>query len=253
VYYKSKRCRDALTKAVLKVFVKHNSNYGSRRIRAELKDEGIVVSKTRIIKILKENGKEPKYGRRKLARNIHSNKDERYIAENLILGKRATHKGQICHTDFTEFQYQGGKLYVSGIIDALDRTAVIKWGDRQTKELVKENIESLTYVPQILHSDRGPQYTSNLIREYAIENNIQRSMSAPFCSCQNAMIETFWKTLKVEIGETKYFTKEELIKVLEYQVHYYNNERRHSSLNYLSPVRYATLYGASPIQCSAPA
>jgi transposase InsO family protein len=248
VYYESKRQEDVLTVAVLLIFDKHNGNYGSRRIRAVLKQDGIIASKSRICKILKENGRESKYGRKRLARNIHTNKDERYIAENLTLGVKATRKGQICHSDFSEFRYNSGKLQVSGIIDAYDKTAVAKWSDRATKELVEETLKMLPKPPEIFHTDRGSQYTSNAIRLYAEKNGIKRSMSAPYCSYQNAMIETFWKTLKVEIGETKHLTKEELIMVLEYQVYYYNNERIHSALNYLTPARYSVLNGASPIQ-----
>ena len=211
--------------------------------------KGMTISKKRVIKILKANNCEAKYGRKKLVRNVYTNKDERYIAENLTKGVVATAQNQVCHTDFTELKYDGGKLYVSGIIDAYARTAVLKWGDKASKELARDTIGLLSSLPEILHSDRGSQYTSNLMREYCEANDIKRSMSAPYCSRENAYIESFWKTLKIEIGETKHLTKYELIMVLEYWIDYYNNERIHSSINYLTPVSFATLSRASPTKC----
>jgi len=241
VYYKKKRVADEKEPEVVSVFKRHNGNYGSRRIKAELERKKVIVSGRRIIRILKRNGLEPKYGRKKLVRNIYTNKDERYIAGNLIRNKAATMSGQICHTDFTELKCKDGKLFVSGIIDAYDKTAVVKCGEKQSKELVKETIELMSKPPEILHSDRGSQYTSNLIREYLDEKKVKRSMSAPYCSYENAMIETFWKTLKVEIGDTRNLTKAELQMVIEYQVYYYNHERIHSSINYLTPIEKRTL------------
>ena len=235
IYYKKKRKPDELEQSVIDIFKKHNSNYGSRRIKFILNRQGTTISKTRICNILKRNSLESKYGRKKLTRNIYTNKDERYISENLIKNVVATKPNQIVHTDFTEFKYNGGKLFVSGIVDAFDRTAVIAWDTRATKELVIQTINLLPVKPEILHSDRGSQYTSDLIREYAEVNNIKRSMSAPHRPCENACIETFWKTMKTEIGSTKHLTEYQLKLVLCYQLYYYNNERIHSSINYLTP------------------
>jgi transposase InsO family protein len=235
IYYKKKRKSDSLESEVIEIFKQHNANYGSRRIKAVLSGRGKIISKDRIVRILKRNNLESKHGRRKLARNVYTTKDERYIAENLIRNVVATSPNEICHTDFTEMKCKDGKLFVSGVIDAYDRTVVIKYGEKQNKELVKETIELMPVKPKILHSDRGTQYTSNLIKEYLESAQVKRSMSSPYCSQENAMIETFWKTLKVEIGETKNFTKEELKQILDYQVHYYNTERIHSSINYMTP------------------
>ena len=248
IYYKSRRKPDELESLVMQIFKKHLSNYGSRRIKQELAKQGILISKKRICNILKKNDLEPKYGRRKLARNIHTNKDERYIAENLTLNKKPTTSNHTVHTDFTEFKCSDGKLFVSGIIDAFDRRVVIKCAERATKELVIDTLKLLKKPPKILHSDRGPQYTSTLLRDYCIKENIKRSMSAPYCSCQNALIESFWKTLKIEVGETKHRSKKELKMVLKYQINYYNNERMHSSIGYHTPVEFFTLYGVNPIQ-----
>ena len=241
VYYKKKRKPDELEKAVIEIFRKHNSNYGSRRIKVVLNRQGITISKTRICKVLSNNGLEPKYGRRKLTRNIHTNKDERYIAENLTKNLTVTRSNQVAHTDFTEIKCSDGKLFVSGIIDAYDKTVVLKVGTRQTKELVCENLALLKNKPEIFHSDRGPQYTSSMLRDYLNTQNVQRSMSAPYCSCENSQIETFWKTLKTEIGATNHFTKHQASLVLAYYAHYYNNERIHSSIGYITPMEKRTL------------
>ena len=241
VYYKPKRKPDSLEKETIAIFNKHNGNYGSRRIKVILNREGIVTSLRRICKILKQNNLEPKYGRRKFARNIYTSKDERYITENLIRQMIPTTSNQILHTDFTELKCRDGKLYVSGMIDAYDKTVTITVGTNQTNEMVLENIEMLEVTPQILHSDRGSQYTSTKLRDYLVKRKIQRSMSAPYCPYENAIIETFWKTLKTEIGPMKYFTKHQASLVLAYYTNYYNTDRIHSAIGYLTPLQKRTL------------
>ena len=238
VYYQSKRKPDELENLVIQIFKEHNATYGCPRIKKALQKQGIQASKRRIGKILKQAGLEAKHGRRKLARNVYTAPDERYIAENLIKGMKNEKANTVWQMDYTEMKYRGGKLYVNGIIDTHDKVVVISSSERATKEMSKECMQKAVEKygkPQIIHTDRGSIYTSTVMKDLMEELTIQRSMSAPGSPNENQYIESFWKTLKTEIGRTQELTKQELQMVLSYYENYYNTKRMHSSIDYYSP------------------
>ena len=240
VYYKRKQPPiEAIEHRVVEIFKQHNSNYGCLRIRAVLRSEDEVISKRRIGKILKKNGLESKHGRRKLAKNIQTATEERYIAENLIKGIKATKSDQICQMDVSQFKCLDGKLFASGIIDVYDKTITLRSGIKENKKLIAATIEEklLLGKPLIIHSDRGPSNASLMIKQLLSANNIRQSMTTPYSPQENQYIESFWKTLKTEVGETKNFTRSQLGMILDYQVHYYNTERLHSSIGYVTPMQ----------------
>jgi len=238
VYYKRKTPgHDTLEAAVLEIFGYHNGNYGERRIKIVLNRLGQTISRRRIGKILKKHALESKHGRRKLARNLYTATDCQYIAENLIKGEGVTAPNQVCQMDSSQFKYNHGKLFVSGIIDVYDKTVIIKSGHRESKELIPETLEAKlrSGKPQKLHTDRGTANLSLSVKELLDTNGIQQSMSAPHKPNENQYIETFWKSAKTEIGDTKNLSLEQLKMVLDYYIHYYNTERIHSSIGYLTP------------------
>jgi transposase InsO family protein len=218
VYYKRKTLpKDPLEAKIVRIFRQHNGNYGAPRIKEVLARQGETVSRRRISRILKENRLESKHGRRKLARNIHTAVSERYIAENLIKGVVAEASDQICQMDASQFRFQQGKLFVNGIIDVYDKTVVATYGKRENKELIAQTImEKLASGnPQKIHTDRGAANTSLKVKQLMEANDIERSMSAPYSPHENQYIETFWKTAKTEIGDTKNLTLEQLVMVLD--------------------------------------
>lgn len=246
VYYTRKDpVQDPVEEEVLEIFKTHNGNYGAPRIKSVLAQQGKTVSKRRIGKILKKHALESKHGRRKLAKNIHTTKDERFIAENLIKGKRATGSDQICQMDASQFKYQKGKLFVNGIIDIYDKTVVVKYGSQENKELIAATVKEklLSSSLETLHTDRGLANASLKVKHLLETNGVKRSMSAPRSPNENQYIETFWKTAKTEIGNTKNLSQQELIMILDYYIHYYNTQRIHSSIGYMTPaeMRHASL------------
>ena len=245
IYYQSKRKADELEKQVHQIFTTHNGAYGAPRIKIVLEKQGIKASKRRIGKILRQSGLESKHGRRKLAKNIYTAPEGRYIGENLIKGVKTKTPNTVWQMDYTEIKYCGGKLYVNGIIDIYDKVVVISCSDKATKEMSRQcTLKALEKYgkPGILHTDRGSIYTSNLMKELLEELDIKRSMSAPGSPNENQYIETFWKTLKTEIGRTREYTKQELEMVLSYYVDYYNTTRMHSSIEYLTPEQKRSLF-----------
>lgn len=222
---------------MLEIFDDHNANYGCPRIKAVLNAEGEIISKRRIGKILKRNDRESKHGRRKLAKNIHTATEQRFIEENLIKGYKADASCEVCQMDATEFRIREGKVVVCGIIDIYDKTVVVAIGTSEKKELVCAAIKKRIAQgkPLVLHMDRGSANCSKAVKELLDDAEILKSMSAPHRPNENQYIETFWKTLKTEIGETKNRTRAELKMVLEYYVHYYNTERLHTAIGFQPP------------------
>lgn len=235
---------DSLEKLVLEIFDKHNANYGCPRIKVEMNRSGYIISKRRIGKILKRNDRESKHGRKKLARNIYTAPEERYIAENLIKTYKAKESNEICQMDATQFTCKDGKLFACGIIDVYDKTVVVKTGPGERKELICETIEARLKLgtPLVIHSDRGSANASKVVKDLLAEQDILQSMSAPHRPNENQYIETFWKTLKTEIGETKNWTRAELKIVLEYQMMYYNMERIHTTIGNIPPMEKRLLW-----------
>ncbi len=247
VYYRRKGYRETeLDSRVVSIFEAHNGVYGCPRIKIELNKLGCTVSKRRIGKILKRHGLASKHGRRKLAKNIYTAPKERYIADNLIKGSKATVSNAIWQMDYTEFRCKDGKLYVDGIIDVYDKTVVITdslKADSKMNETTLKKAVAQKGKPQILHTDRGSTYISKYLREVIEQlESVRHSMSAPHSPNENQYIESFWKTLKTEIGPAKHFTRAELKQVLHYYIDYYNHTRIHSSIGYATPSAYRLQY-----------
>lgn len=238
VYYKRKTPpEDPLESEVIEEFHRHNGNYGARRLKAVFNGRNKIISRHRVGRILKRNSLESKHGRGRLARNIHTSTSQQFIAENLIKGQAVTASNEICQMDASVFKHKTGKLIVSGIIDIYDKTVTAAYGTKENKELTTAAIIKRFEMgcPRILHSDRGAANASLAVKQLLEKEHVSRSMSAPYSPHENQYIETFWKSAKTEIGETKHLTQEQLEMVLDYYVHYYNNERIHSSIGYLTP------------------
>ena len=238
LYYEKKPMKkDPLERDVLQIYRRHNANYGAHRIKVELEKQGQIISRRRIGKILKRHELESKHGRPKLAKNMYTAKDGRYIVENLIKGEEVTASKQVWQMDVSQFPYRGGKLYVNGIIDVYNKVVTAKCGSRENKELISETIAERLKIerPLIIHTDRGLANISGKVKELLEANGVRRSMSAPHKPNENQYIESFWKTMKTEIGNTRNLTLETLKMVIDYYLHYYNTERIHSSIGYLTP------------------
>ena len=150
-----------------------------------------------------------------------------------------------------EFKLNVVKLILSKEKSFLYNRQIIGWktSNSLSKELVYESIlkslktRNLTK-ELIFHSDRGSQYASNEVKSLLKSHNIQQSMSRKGNCYDNAITETFFHTLKVELVYQKQFaTRQEAeMEIFKYIEIFYNRQRLHSSLNYLSPVDYEKQY-----------
>lgn len=224
-------------KDVVKVFKSNLSNYGRRRIQKALQAKGKHVSQYMIAKILQKHNLEAKHGRKKLSRNIYT--DPTYKTENLI--KHADSNLRIYSADFTIMKCKDRELIVSGVIDVNTRMIVgYSFSENYKSDFVKQSFKDAfeNYgVPDVVHTDRGSQYMGMSVHKFILDNGAKHSFSDPGKPNQNQYIESFWKTMKTEIGVYKRMSIEDLKKVITYYMHYYNNIRLHSSIGYIPPTR----------------
>jgi transposase InsO family protein len=222
--------------------------YGSPRIHAELKAQGIYCGRKRIVRLMQEKGISARRKRRK-ARTTNSNHSSP-IAPNLL--KRdftadAPNKKWV--TDITYIATYEGWLYLAGILDTYSRK-LIGWamGKHHDTALVKEALHMALIQRQpgadlVHHSDRGSEYASMSYQEMLHQQNIQISMSRKGDCYDNALMESFWGTLKEEcIGQSIFPSRKEAkLALFDYIEIFYNRKRRHSALGYISPLDFEKL------------
>ena len=234
---------DGIAERIEDAYDANRGVYGSPRIHAELKAQGIHCGRKRIVRLMREKGISARRKRRKV-RTTNSNHSSP-IAPNLLerdFAADAPNKKWV--TDMTYIATYEGWLYLAGVLDTYSRK-LIGWamGKQHDAELVKEALHMALIQRQpgadlVHHSDRGSEYASTSYQELLHQHNIQISMSRKGDCYDNSMIESFWGTLKEEgIGEAIFSSRKEAETALfDYIEVFYNRKRRHSSLGYLSPV-----------------
>ena len=231
--------------AVKKIYGKHMSIFGRRTIRKELMKEGIIISEKRISGIMKKLGLKSKYGRRK-TKNLHTDENtaEKYIHANLFKKLSKEEKQlEIWSMDFTEHKVNGETIYTCGIISVNRKICIARvTGEPNNAATAVKTLEQgiKRYgKPYMVMTDRGSPFTSKSFKEVVDRNGIIHSMSRPHTPADNIYIETFWKSMKTEIGNVEHLTQQEYYIIMDYYEHYYNYERPHSSLGYCAPVPHA--------------
>jgi transposase InsO family protein len=242
---KSQRKQDdeQLTERIKDAYDDNRGVYGSPRIHAELKEQGIRCGRKRIARLMREKGISAGRKRQK-ARTTDSSHDSP-IAPNLLsrdFTADAPNKKWL--TDMTFIATKEGWLYLAGVLDAYSRK-LIGWamGKEHDAELVKEALRMALIQRQpgaglVHHSDRGSEYASKSYQGLLHQHNIQISMSKKGDCYDNAPMESFWGTLKEEgVGKVIFQSRKEAkTAIFDYIEVFYNRKRRHSSLGYLSPV-----------------
>lgn len=231
-----------LAEKIATIHSEHRSVYGSPRIHHVLKENGFQVSRKRVARLMKELGISAKRCRRRVITT--DSKHDLPIAENLLernFGADAPDKKWA--TDITYIETGEGFLYLAAIEDLWSRR-IVGWAMEATmdRSLVLSALEMALgrrnpEPGMIHHSDRGSQYASKDYRQMLIDQGIQVSMSRRGDCYDNAMIESFWHTLKNElVYRTNFKTHQEAKDaIFEYIEVFYNRKRRHSSIGYQSP------------------
>jgi transposase InsO family protein len=233
---------------------KSRETYGSPRIHESLKSSGESCSRKRVEKLMAINGIRAKQ-KRKFIMTTDS-KHDLPVAENTLSREFSVDEpNKVWTSDITYISTDEGWLYLAGVLDLCSRTAV-GWsmGETMDRWLVMDAL-SMAYRRRrpkkglLLHSDRGSQYASEEYRNLVKEYGMQMSMSRKGNCWDNAPMESFFGTLKKElVHHKKYKTREEAKRdIFEYIEVFYNRERLHSSLGYLSPLDYERKIAAKQV------
>lgn len=216
--------------------------YGSPRIHAELVARGCRTSRKRVARLMRVHGLAAR--RRRRFRVTTQSRHPFPIAPNVLARQfDRAHPDQAWVTDITYIPTGEGWLYLAVILDLCSRFAV-GWAmsARITDELTLDALGMALArrrppLGLLLHSDRGSQYASGDYQQLLAQHGIVCSMSRRGNCWDNAVAESFFATLKVELvhdatWETRATARTELFDYIE---QFYNGQRRHSALGYLSP------------------
>jgi transposase InsO family protein len=233
---------EKLLESIQRVYLLNRKVYGSPRITAELKSQGMPYGENRIAKLMRANGIKAKTKRRYKI-TTHS-RHTRPIVANLLKGKQVDTTNTAWVSDITYIKTYEGWLYLCIVLDVFSRS-IVGWsmGERVTddltiKALIKAVMRRNPDNNLIFHSDRGSQYASYRFRNLLASYNITQSMSNKGNCYDNAVAESFFGTLKTELGyryESRSIARRSIFEYIEI---FYNRIRRHSSLDYLSPLEY---------------
>jgi len=225
---------------------KGKDTYGAYNLKAELADKKIKAGVNRIRRIMKKNNIRPII-RRKKWKYPKASKSKLPVAENIIDRNFVAEKENEKYvSDITYIPTRSGWLYLCIILDLYSRR-VVGWSmeNHMRTELVISAFKmaiDLRGVTKglIFHSDRGSQYRSNEFRKKLNDLNYVQSMSRKGNCWDNACAESFFKSLKSNLIYGKKIMSYDEAKtcIFEYIEVFYNRERRHSSLGYLSPVKF---------------
>ena len=257
-YYKWRRwlgsARDnenrMLISEIRRIHENSEATYGSPRITQELKTNGLKVSRPRVARLMKKaNIRAVKP--RKFVATTDSKHNYPVVENKLKRDFTAERKGQVWVSDITYVRTWAGWLYLTVIIDLFDRkvvgwsmsstlaanqTVIAAWRMAIKNRTIEENL--------IFHSDRGVQYActafANILAWYP---HVERSMSRKGDCWDNAVAESFFKTIKTElINRSSYKSREDAaVSIFEWIETWYNRKRRHSAIGNLTMEEFENL------------
>jgi len=249
-YYKWLKCRVSKRKQrqqqlavhIGKVFEESRRTYGSPRVEQQLRREGTVCNHKLVEKIMRQQGLKPQ--RKRKHKNTTDSKHRLPVSDNLLARQfHQTRRNAVWVGDITYIDTQEGWLYLAVFIDLHSRR-VVGWSmsDRLTADIAVSAFDMGTGrfgLPELVHSDRGVQYASMDFRNRL--KKCKQSMSEKGNCWDNAVAESFFSTLKSELVHRKTYRsrKEAELDVFAYIEIFYNKQRLHSALGYLSPEEFA--------------
>jgi putative transposase len=219
--------------------------YGAPRIHAELRYEGVCCSRKRVARLLQAAGLQGCH-RRKGPRTTRRAPDIAPAADLVRRDFAAAAPDRLWVADITYIPTWAGFLYLAVILDACTRR-IVGWAmaEHLRTELVIEAVEMALWQRQptagaIHHSDQGSQYTSLAFGRRLREAGMTASMGSRGDCFDNAMAESFFATLECELLARQSFPTRNAARLalFDYIEGFYNTHRRHSALDYLSPLAY---------------
>ncbi len=239
-----KRENTQLLQAIRAIFARSGETYGSPRIRAELLEQGWRVSRKRVARLMRLDGL---YARRKQGykRRKKSVASKTAVANVLQQDFSSRTSNEKWLTDIVQIATGQGWLYLAMVLDTFSRM-IVGWSmNREAKSVLAQDALKMALDRRdirgglIHHSDRGSQYTDRKYQKLLADHDIQPSMSGSGNCYDNAMVESFFATLRTECANRKFATINEARRTIMYYIEaWYNRQRRHSALGYLSPMQF---------------
>lgn len=240
LYYEN-RGESALNLELMSLMDEHYHYYpykGAPRMHVYLtKDKHFEVSRNRVNRLYYKV-----MGLRAIIPGPHTSKRNKdhavypYLLRDLAISR----PGQVWATDITYMPLPNGFMYLTAVMDLYSRY-VLNWSLSNTmeaqwcSELIEDAVEKYGK-PEILNTDQGSQYTSDLFSQYVLGQGINLSMDGKGRATDNAFIERLWRTVKYEnVRFKEYQNGTDLAKGLDQYFLEYNNQRRHSSIEDLTP------------------
>ena len=241
-----KRRDDALRNRVRRAFTESDNTYGAPRVQQALSQQGESTSRKRVARLMREEGL---VARRRRRRFICTT-DSRHgfaIAPNVV-DRNFTPDGpnRLWATDITYIPTKRGWLYLAVVLDLFSRRAV-GWSMQPylDRRLVLSALEMAIAARRpgpglVHHSDRGVQYACDDYQRLLADAEIVPSMSRKANCWDNAVVESFFSTLKQELVDRCRFEDHDAARaaIFRYIETFYNRRRLHSTLGYLSPAEY---------------
>lgn len=243
-YYEAKQKPDesGLSSEIAEIFRTSRNNYGTRKIKEELKKTGKQVSRRRIGRIMKQEGLVSNYTTAQFKPQKDASNESK--TEN-VLNRQFQNREyrDVVISDLTYVRVGTRWNYICVLVDLFNREIIgYSAGEHKTAELVKEAFQSVAGNLQdirLFHTDRGNEFKNQVIEELLETFAIERSLSHKGCPYDNAVAEATFKIIKTEFvwNETFGSLEELKLKLWDY-VHWYNHHRIHSSLGYQTPIQY---------------
>jgi putative transposase len=239
------QANERLLGAIRRVHADSRGTYGSPRVQAALRREGVCVSRHRVARLMRRHGIAGTRSKRK--RPVTTQQDGRAGAAPNLLAQDfvATRPNEKWLADITYIDTDEGWLYLAAVLDLYAR-AIVGWSmaDHLRSELVEEALKMalgrrFPLDGLLHHSDRGSQYTSDAVRALLCNHAIQVSMSGVGNCYDNAPMESFFGTLKTECASSRFASHAEARRaIFEYLEVWYNRQRLHSAIGYRPPAEF---------------
>lgn len=242
---KREQRRVMLGQAVEEVYAHYKKRYGAPRLTAELNDKGITCSLNHVATLLQERGLRARNG--KGFRYRPHTQARTQVSDNLLQRDFSAPAPNLKWvSDITYIRVSRKWLYLAAVLDLFSRK-IVGWAlaTHMRESLIREALEMAVSNRDItqgtlIHSDRGVQYRGNEYQDTLNMYGMQCSMSRKGNCWDNAVMESFFSRLKVELiyAENYKTVDEAKAGIFEYIELFYNRTRRHSAIGYISPYKH---------------